>query len=111
MKSGEVTQLKAKLTQKDTEMKNLEGKFGSVIEMQEEVKILRVLASTESSAMDMYNVLKDHQSMEMRKLAMQSGMASAACEKLLSGLEKAGLVKFERASPDDTNPKITLVSI
>ena len=40
---------------------------------------------------------------------MQSGMAAASCTSLLEGLERAGLVKFERSGPDDTDPKITLI--
>ena len=51
--------------------------------------------------MDMYKVLKSHKSLTLRKLAMQAGMAAASCTDLLEGLERAGLVKFERSGPDD----------
>ena len=56
----------------------------------------------------MYNILKEYQSMNLRKLSMQSGMSSQAALAVLEGLEKNGLVRFERAGSDDTDPKISI---
>jgi len=90
-------------------LKTLKSNTSGVENLEEELKVLKILASTNSQVMDMYNVLKTHRSLNLRTLAMQSGMAARSCSEVLEGLEKAGLVKFERAGPDDTDPKITLV--
>lgn len=107
---NEVTTLKSKVEGLENEMNTLRSSSGNLEELQNETKILKILASTGSSAMDMYTVLKSHKSLSLRKLSMQAGMASSTCLVLLEGLEKAGLIKFERAGPDDTDPKITLIT-
>ncbi|MCH8907793.1 MAG: hypothetical protein IH840_11950 [Candidatus Heimdallarchaeota archaeon] len=107
----EFHQSEQKVLALEKELATTKSESSSSGNLQDEVKILKILLSTGSSALDLYEVLKNHRSLNLRKLAMQSGMAAAACISLLEGLEKAGLVKFERAGPDDTDPKITLISL
>lgn len=106
----EFHQSEQKVLALEKELATTKSESSSSGNLQDEVKILKILLSTGSSALDLYEVLKNHRSLNLRKLAMQSGMAAAACISLLEGLEKAGIVKFERAGPDDTDPKITLIS-
>jgi chromosome segregation ATPase len=106
---SEINSLKSKSSQLETEITGMKARSADVNALQEEIKVLKILASTQSQALDMYNILKKYQSLNMRKLAMQAGMAAATCQNLLVGMESAGLVKIERTGPDDTDPKITLV--
>lgn len=108
---------KTELDELHTKVKSLEGELAAtksskdaIKELQEEVKVLRILASTESRALEMYNVLKGHQSLSLRKLAMQSGMSAQAAKQLVEGMERAGLVRIEREGADDTDPRISLVN-
>jgi chromosome segregation ATPase len=108
---------KTELDELHTRVKSLEGELiaskaskDAIKGLQEEVKVLRILASTESRALEMYNVLKGHQSLSLRKLAMQSGMSAQAAKALVEGMERAGLVRIEREGVDDTDPRISLVN-
>ena len=44
----------------------------------------------------------------MRKLAMQSGMTSAAMREYVDNFEKRGFIKVESSGPEDQDPKITV---
>lgn len=109
-KSLKIQKLNKKISENESEIGKMKTKYAGSDDLLDELKILRILASAENPALDMYNVLKEYQSMELRKLAMQSGMALSQVDKLMKSLERAGLVKIERASADDPNPKLSLVS-
>lgn len=102
--------LEAKVNELETQLSSAKSSQTVRKELEDEIKVLRILSSTQSQSLDMYNVLKNHQSITLRKLSMQSGMSAQACKEILAEFERNGLVKIDRAGMDDMDPKITLLN-
>lgn len=100
---------KSKANNLSEELQDLRAETSDINEIKEELKVLRVLASIDSPALDLYSVLLDHRSMDVRKLAMQSGMAQAACQTFVNELAKNGIVRIDYFEANDPNPKVTLI--
>ncbi|MCE7734329.1 MAG: hypothetical protein GPJ54_05570 [Candidatus Heimdallarchaeota archaeon] len=100
---------KLKADNLSNELQELKTETSDMEEIKEELKVLRVLASIDSPALDLYSVLLDHRSMHVRKLAMQSGMAQAACQTFVNELAKNGIVRIDYFEANDPNPKVTLI--
>ena len=103
-------ELKSEVEILSSELQTLKDETADINEIKEELKILRVLASIDTPALDLYSVLLDHRSMNVRKLAMQSGMAQAACQTFVNELAKNGIVRIDYFEANDPNPKVTLIA-
>ena len=76
-------------------------------EVEEELKVLRLITSIDSPATDLYKVLNKYRSIDLRQLALNARMTQNKCLEFVQKLHEGGIIKID--GDLSANPTISLI--